>query len=619
MSVLAAAVVRELGIMHLVTGNESYKIASGVVTRAQGRVDEVQVKIGGVQCSMTFMVVDTDGYDVLLGLDFLMKIEAVVDVERRLIQVRHGPGTHVEVLPLTVVNLLQRVSTGQGRNGTTTCVKNAPVDRSVCVECNQDQEVAEGEKDASTLDSNDESDEDEFHDSECNPLEQCDSDDEFMDPEFEELINSEGPQGMLQLMLQKRTDGIMTEENSDGDDYADWIKWSSDAEENKSTECETARDVLRKVLLQQHKPDRGYVIPAIFQTTHERTKESNRKTDEGCVSGNHSELEIRWKEIYERIKVNVDLDEHGQQQLWATLEKYKDIFAWNKGELGHCTISEHNIDTQGFPPCNASPGQLCFWEEAEVKRQIDILVDLGKMRPSNSEYACRVTLPVKKDGSRRFCGDYRPLNAQTRTDMFSMPLVEHVIDQLGKSIWFTALDLQSGFWQIRMAPEYMKKTALITKTGLYDWTVMPFGLKNTTSTFTQTMSEVFKDLGSAFLKVFVDDLNVHSETWDDHLSHLEAVLCKLREINLKLNPSKCCFAAKSITFLGHVVSREGIQPNLGKVEVVLHFPTPKNVTGVKSFVATLALARDQGKGVASARAYKYTWESYHMLPGVQRV
>ncbi len=90
------------------------------------------------------------------------------------------------------------------------------------------------------------------------------------------------------------------------------------------------------------------------------------------------------------------------------------------------------------------------------------------MRPNNSEYACRVTLLVKKDGSRRFCGDYWPLNAQTRRDMFLMPLVEDVIDQLGKSMWFTTLDLQSGFWQIRMAPEDMNKTALITKTRLYD-------------------------------------------------------------------------------------------------------------------------------------------------------
>ncbi len=106
MYVVAAIVVRELGMMHLVTGSETYKTALGVVTQALGRIDEVPVKVGGVQHAMTFMVVDMDSYDILLGLDFLMKIGAVVDVERGLIQVKHGPENNVEVLPLTMVNLL---------------------------------------------------------------------------------------------------------------------------------------------------------------------------------------------------------------------------------------------------------------------------------------------------------------------------------------------------------------------------------------------------------------------------------------------------------------------------------------------------------------------------------
>jgi len=110
MSVMAAVVVRELGMMHLVTGSETYKIALGVITQALGRIDEVPVKVEGVQCSITFMVVDTDSYDVLLGLDFLIKIRAIVDVERGLIQVRHGLGANVEVLPLTMVNLLQKIN-----------------------------------------------------------------------------------------------------------------------------------------------------------------------------------------------------------------------------------------------------------------------------------------------------------------------------------------------------------------------------------------------------------------------------------------------------------------------------------------------------------------------------
>jgi hypothetical protein len=110
------------------------------------------------------------------------------------------------------------------------------------------------------------------------------------------------------------------------------------------------------------------------------------------------------------------------------------------------------------------------------------------------------------------------------------------------------------------------------------------------------MTEVFKDLGDTFLKVFVDDLNVHSETWQDHLQHLGAVLSRLREVNLKLNPSKCCFAAGSIVFLGHIVSKEGIWPDPGKIDVVQRFPEPTTITNVRSFLGLTRYYRKYIKG-----------------------
>jgi len=219
------------------------------------------------------------------------------------------------------------VSTGPIRSGTATCLKDAPANQGGKVESDQAQEVIEGGDDAFVSDSDDESDNDEFHDSKSTPLEQSDSDDEFVDVEFEELINSEEPQGILQLMLQEQTDGIMTKESLDGDDYADWIKWSADAKENRLSVCKSARDVLGPVLLQQHKPNRDSVIPIILQATQAKTHEPDLKPNEGCTSCSHSESEIRWREICERIKIDADLDEHGQQQLWAILEKYKDVFA----------------------------------------------------------------------------------------------------------------------------------------------------------------------------------------------------------------------------------------------------------------------------------------------------
>jgi hypothetical protein len=196
-----------------------------------------------------------------------------------------------------------------------------------------------------------------------------------------------------------------------------------------------------------------------------------------------------------------------------------------------------------------------------------------------------------------------------------MPLVDDVISQLGKSAWFTTLDLQSGFWQIRMAPEDMKKMALIIKTGLYDWIVMPFGFKNATSTFTQTMSTIFKELGDKFLKIFVDDLNIHSENWEKHLQHLDAVFFKLREVNLKLNPSKCCFVAKSITFLGHVVSNEGTKPDLGKIDVVVHFPEPKTITNIRSFLGLTGYYQNYVRGYSRlvAQLFELTIKDVYFL------
>jgi hypothetical protein len=379
--------------------------------------------------------------------------------------------------------------------------------------------------------------------------------------------------------LERQAGDFMKEEITDADDYADWIQWAVDAEQGKQTlpEATSAAEVF--VILQVQQMD----IADSSSNIKERIAD-NRKEDS------------RWGEICQKIRIDQNLDKEMGQQLWRVLERYQDVFAWNKRELRCCTIGEHTIDTQGFPPCKVTPGRLSYWEEAEVKRQINVLVELGKMKPSDSAYACRVTLPVKKDGSKQFCGDYRPLNLQTRKDSFPMPLVDDVISQLGRSAWFTTLNLQLGFWQIRMAPEDMSKTSLITKSELYDWTVMPFGLKNATNTFLRTMTEVFKDLGDTFLKVFVDDLNVHNETWKDHFQHLGAVLSRLKEVNLKLNPIKCCFAAGSIVFLGHIVSKEGTWPDLGKIDAVRRFPEPTTVTSVRSFLGLTGYYRKYIKG-----------------------
>jgi len=163
MSIMAAAVVRELGLMHLVSRSETYKTASGVVTRALGRIDVVPVKVGGVQCTMTFMVVDTDSYDVLLGLDLLIKIGAIIDVERGLIQVRREPGTKVEVLPLTMVNMLQKTNSETMMQEVAAALGNTHLNGKLDVIVRQPslcEHIAAGRTDAWVLDSDSDTNED---------------------------------------------------------------------------------------------------------------------------------------------------------------------------------------------------------------------------------------------------------------------------------------------------------------------------------------------------------------------------------------------------------------------------------------------------------------------------
>jgi hypothetical protein len=135
-----------------------------------------------------------------------------------------------------------------------------------------------------------------------------------------------------------------------------------------------------------------------------------------------------------------------------------------------------------------------------------------------------------------------------------------------------------------MAPNDVNKIVMITKLGLYEWNVMPFGLKNATNTFSQTMADIFKEWTNQFVKVFVDDVNIHNGTWNEHLGHNKLVLQKLKEVNLKLDPNKYCFGSKNITFLRHVLDDVGFQFDPRKIATVQHFPTPKTTTNVRAFL-----------------------------------
>jgi predicted aspartyl protease len=290
MSVMAVAIVKELGLMHLVSGSETYKTASSTVTQALGRIKEVQIKVGGVQCNMTFMVVDTDSYDVLLGLDLLIKIGAIMDVEQGLIQVRRGPGNDVEVLPLTMVNLVQRSDSKNSIHGKCMSTGSRTEEESLywnVLGANPRMATQESESEADSGDDPDEGSQSEV------PVQE---ESEFEDTTLDNLIRSEGPQQILQLTLQSQTNNLMREEIADADDYADWIRWAADGENRRMNPSESTNATGGSVVLQ------------VLQEESTATIDSNRER----ITDDRKSSE-RWEDISQKLRIDQGLDELKRQ------------------------------------------------------------------------------------------------------------------------------------------------------------------------------------------------------------------------------------------------------------------------------------------------------------------
>ncbi|CAJ0630411.1 5188_t:CDS:2, partial [Entrophospora sp. SA101] len=176
-------------------------------------------------------------------------------------------------------------------------------------------------------------------------------------------------------------------------------------------------------------------------------------------------------------------------------------------------------------------------------------------------WASPIVVVKKKNNKLRFCVDYRKLNAYTEQDKYPLPLIADIFDSLEGSKYFSSLDLASGYWQMEVAEEDKKKTAFISKHGLYEFNRMPFGLTNAPASFQRLMNKVLSKEIGRFVVVYLDDINIYSKSFEEHLEHLEIVFSRLRRAGLKLGKDKCSFAKTQLEFLGHIVGRDGLQPD----------------------------------------------------------
>jgi hypothetical protein len=274
------------------------------------------------------------------------------------------------------------------------------------------------------------------------------------------------------------------------------------------------------------------------------------------------------------------LSANERKRLQTLLEEFQEVF---QSEPGRTNLTEHSINTGAAPPSRQPPYRVPFAYRETVLQELKDMERTGVIEPSTSEWAAPIVLVKKKDGTLRFCVDYRRFNSVSQVDAYPMPRIDELIDRLGKAKYISTLDLARGYWQVPMEEESRHKTAFTTPYGLYQFRVMPFGLQGAPATFQRMMDTVVRgmqDISAAYL----DDLVVFSNSFDEHIGHLRRVLERLREAGLTAKAKKCQIAMEKCTYLGHVVGGGNVYPEHSKIEAVSSFPTPVMKKQVRTFL-----------------------------------
>ncbi|CAA0831261.1 Uncharacterized mitochondrial protein AtMg00860, partial [Striga hermonthica] len=246
---------------------------------------------------------------------------------------------------------------------------------------------------------------------------------------------------------------------------------------------------------------------------------------------------------------------------------------------------EFTIDlVPGAGPVSKAPYRMAPKELLELKAQIQELLRLGFIRPSVSPWGAPVLFVKKKDRSMHMCIDYRELNTLIVKNKYPLPRIKDLFDQLRRASVFSKIDLRSSYHQLKIRESDISKTAFRTRYGHYDFIVMPFKLSNAPTVFMDLMNRVFHPFLDQFVIVFIDDILVSSRDIDQQNEHLRIVLETLRREKLYAKFLKCEFWLDRVAFLSHIVTARGIEVDLGKIEAVSKWDTPRSAADVRSFL-----------------------------------
>ena len=297
------------------------------------------------------------------------------------------------------------------------------------------------------------------------------------------------------------------------------------------------------------------------------------------------------KQITNQIVCGENLTPNQIIRLKEMISSYSCILSTNEFDVGRTDLLEHDIHTGDAAPVRKHPYRLSPSEQAKVDELVERMRKEGIIRESCSPWAAPIVLVRKKDGTTRFCCDWRGLNEVTRKDAYPLPRIDATLDRLHGMKFFTSLDFTQGYYQIPMREDSIEKTAFVTPAGQFEYLVTGMGLTGAPATFQRLMAKMLGNLLYTNCLAYLDDVVIFSKTFDEHLEDVRQVFDRIKAAKLKIKPSKCFFGSNRMKFLGHIISSEGISCDPDKVEKVKNWPVPRTQTQVKSFLGLASYYR----------------------------
>ena len=285
------------------------------------------------------------------------------------------------------------------------------------------------------------------------------------------------------------------------------------------------------------------------------------------------------KESVKDVHINEDLKLECQQQVENLISEFPDVFT---DVPGATDLVEHEIIVTSANPIRSKQYPVPFTLKKEIKNEVENMLKLDIIEPTNSPYASPVVMVRKSDGTYRFCCDFRKLNNITVFDAEPIGNPDEIFAKMARGKFFTKIDLSKGYWQIKMKESSKPLTAFVTSEGLFAFKRMPFGLVNSGATFCRMMRVLLKGLEST--DNFVDDIIIYTESWLEHLTCLKELLLRLRLAKLTVRPTKCTIGVQSVAFLGHVIGKGVIMPNPEEIKSIINCQRPTTKKQVRALL-----------------------------------